>query len=299
MRLSLDLSTTTDFIGQLHRQHLAAPGGPVPRASSLRDYSPGLREQAARQWAARALAAQEHAAHMARLLDMALWDISPMELVGAVSLFVGRATRRLAVMAQTAVELGARPAGPAPVLSDEVLPGDGTSGRLRLSRAMLLHGALNPALSAPVFDALATITDCEAMERLCSWLADDAREAADFGWEALGWLSGRWSERERESLAEGLPRNLGQMELAARASASVLDTLAGQEIVVEREQANPGLLTDAQLAAIFYHTLTEDVFRHLRDLGFSPMEAWQKHYRLGPADQAAQRPALLAIGQDI
>jgi hypothetical protein len=281
MTKTIDMRKTTDLMA--HRQESFMGDdhyrqGPVPsKTIGDAEWAHG-----AEQWAARAAATYLTQGQLAALTHRLIDHAWPLELItGAVHAL--QDLHRHTVWCST---LASKLSGGVPI----ALPTPLARAELR-ARQDLDPGALDIALefldlygfnftfSLPILDACAAITSDAMISEICETIGDDLSGHIEFGWNALAWLVRHGDGVSPAALEEAVVTLMSTYERLCYAGAEVLDDLAGQEIIVEGQQANLATLSSTQYAAIFYHTVTEQLIPRLSTLGIDGEQAWHRHYR--------------------
>lgn len=135
---------------------------------------------------------------------------------------------------------------------------------------------MHKTLGAPTFTAVETVSTHAMAQRVASVLAKGHARHATLLWEALGQVWARSDERARQRCERELCTLLGSLELHHHGSAEALDVLAEQEVELWADSPSLGHLLPLEFAAMFYHTLEQDIFPGLKGLGLDPYALWAK-----------------------
>lgn len=138
--------------------------------------------------------------------------------------------------------------------------------------------ALNLPLSARIYEAIAAVTSDRSISRIAEAMAESLSEILRFGDAFLRWLADALPDDHLAAPAPHLPSWLLSTETLLHGSPEELDAIAGSDFTIEPRPGNLGVLPDRILAALFYDTLSAQVFPFLRILGWNPERAWREHY---------------------
>ncbi len=142
----------------------------------------------------------------------------------------------------------------------------------------------NLPLSRRVFDALQVITSDRAISEISGILARSTAELITFGQALLPWLHQSFSQPPKPIPLPGL---LVSFERLFGGSPAILDDLAGRELTLEPEPGNLGFLSPIHEAALFYDSLSTEIFPSLQALSLPAEDAWHHHYQARPMPCAA------------
>lgn len=277
------LAPATPRLARVHRQQIDRDGWPDFAAFDPHRYDPGLRRDAARHWARRAVA--EHGSvHQFSALTHALCEARVgLELLGPLARLITDEVRHAELCARMALAIdpegpGASPgafAWPVPVAPWPDAPPAAERGRLLTWSAgvILVACCLGETLSRPFYDALALVCTDPTAEAVLRQIQRDEHLHAAFGWDALALLLPALDAGGRASLQDTLRRAFGGFETTT-ACGLTIDQVAGTSIDLERGPPNLGTLEDRHYAVIFFATIEQEVFPALAALGLDPAAAW-------------------------
>lgn len=284
-----------DSLQQLHRALLQDDHDwPFPRADHPL-VRPEQRVLARQQWARRAGATRVTVERLIGWLAALSVSDAPAEALSPAIFCLDELNRHLYLCLHICEALSAEPhCSPAPALKIATAPDAVFDAgvelfvfNLTLSRATYL------GLSAVSSDR-AIISICETIERSLTEVIAAARTLLD--WMAI---SDQYADPKNVArLARArTPTLLFAYESLFGAGPQTLDRLAGQEISVDTEAGNLGTLQGPQLAAIYYHTVDQEIFPWLDHLGLRSDEAWRVHYEVSP-DPDGPAPCAAAVDVD-
>lgn len=220
-------------------------------------------EQAASQWAGYGVAAMAAAAAAGGLL-------------GGMPQLPARAAAALSAVAAQSVEQGMWCAR----LHQWMLPGRACQAPPHTpsfdanALACMAQLCMHKTLGAPMFTAVETVSTHAMAQQVAGVLARSHAHHATLLWEVLEQAWARAPDRERDACVGALGGILSALERAHHGSAEALDVLAEQEVQLWADAPSLGHLLPLEYAAMFYHTLEQDIFPGLQRLGLDPYPLW-------------------------
>lgn len=293
MNHAINLSKTSDLLTRLHDEFMGDDYylyGP-DESTVVQDAEIA---RAREQWAARASASYMTQGQTAALVHRLLSVGAPMDLSsGAVDTLhsLQRHAAWTGTLAQKLSNQGIMRFSPASFSINEAAQQTVAETWFDIGLDVLNLYGFNLTLSLPVFDACSAIASDETISEIAEVMGDDLSRHIEFGWGVLQWLIPQLEDNALARFEEAVISMMVTYENLCFADVDVLNDLAGKEILVEGEESNMGTLSSTQLAAIFYHTVTEQLFPRLTALGLDAQEAWHRHYRL--REVRAPRPSCM------
>ena len=278
------LAPTSERLARIHRQQIEREPWPDFAAFERDRYPQGLRREAARHWALRAVA--EHGSiHQFSALTRALCEARVgLELLGPLARLITDEVRHADLCARMA--LACDPEGPQasprafawPTPRAPWSDAPGASDRPRLlawaASAILIASCLGETISRPMYDALVVVCTDPIAGQVLRQIQRDEHLHAAFGWDALALLWPALDEGGRAAVQESLRRALGGFETTT-ACGFTIDQIAGRELTIGRGDApNLGVLEPAHYAMIFFATVEQELFPALASIGLDPAAAW-------------------------
>lgn len=292
MGIPLRWAKSTDAL-QSMADDLQTPQGCWP-AITLSDRGPAKDLMAARQaWAQRLRAHFLTSAQAAQLLQGLHALGAPLDIITGAAYVAEESTRLWAATTHVATPL--RP--PTPLTIDKTAfsaPPHGDALAI-LGQALNLL-AFNLPISVAIYEALAAITDHDAIAAMCAAIAKSLGELAAYGAEALPWLVDEQGSALRRPLQAITTALMARHEHLCRGSTARLDALAGDAIVIEVTANNLGTLSDDTLAAIYYDRLATSVFPFLARLQWDGLQLWQQRHQASPPTTTPAIVAMAAVG---
>lgn len=277
MSFEINLTETRETLERFHRTLMDRRQTIPWDEFDVDAYAPALVEHARVQWAGRAVAEYQSTAQFAQLLHRLTLVGAPIEIIGAATRLATDECRHAEYCARMADKLGGRDGHQ--VDSGLSLFDEEEDPWMAIYRTILNVCCFGETLSIPMLESIHMVATDPLPSAVSRIISSDEEYHARFGWEVLMWLTPQMSEAQMAWLQDRLPRLMGHFEQVCAAGPEMLDRLAGQEVDVfegSDDEPNLGTLTDEQYAAIFYHTLEQDIFPGLTHLGFDAIAAWQK-----------------------
>ncbi|RAL24876.1 hypothetical protein DL240_01315 [Lujinxingia litoralis] len=157
--------------------------------------------------------------------------------------------------------------------------------------------AFNLTLSRATYLGLSAVSSDRAIISICDTIERSLTEVLDAGRTLLDWLYSQNTPHLKRRARARTPSLLHAYERLFGAGPDTLDQLAGHEVTVDTEAGNLGTLRPPQLAAIYYHTVDQELFPWLDHLGLRSDEAWRVHYEVAP-DNEGPPACVAAVGTD-
>ncbi|MEM9693849.1 MAG: hypothetical protein AAGA56_14980 [Myxococcota bacterium] len=285
-------------LAKMHRSQVHRDRWPDFEAFDTERYPFAVRRGAAVQWAGRARNEYGSVHQFSSLTHALTVARAPLHLLGALARLITDEVRHAELCAEMAVACD--PAGPvreprifrfpvprapwgAPPL--EIASGDGPPRALYRWAADVVFCAccIGETLSRPMLAAVETVATDPVVEAVAAQILRDEHLHAQFGWEALAWLTPRLDpEAKRWLEQEQFPRRFAGFERST-ARGHRIEDIAGQTITIvpgDPSKPNLGTLTSEQYAAIYFATFEREILPKLRALGFEVDHAWAARLHL-------------------
>lgn len=276
----INLETTTEILGRFHRTLMDRRSVDWD-ALSEKDYDDETREQARRDWAARATAEYYSTSQFAQLVHRLCKIGAPLELIGASTRLVTDECRHAELCARMADALGGREGFE---LDTSQLSFHEKTDDLPLTvyRTILQLCCFGETISVPVLQAMHVVANDPVASEVSEIIATDEGYHMNFGWEALEWMTPELDDSQLEMVEDELPNMFAGFEKVCAGGPEALEDLAGTELVVEEaEEPNLGTLSDQQYAASFYQCVQDEIIPRLEELGYDSREAWRRRLASG------------------
>ena len=271
------LEPTTELLGRFHRVLMERrPEIPWDQFDPER-YDPELVEFSRHQWAGRAVAEYHSTAQFAQLIMRLTHLGAPIELIGAATRLITDECRHAELCARMADLLGGR--GDHHVTHRGLsLLAEESDPWLQIAFSVLEVCCFGETLSIPMLESIELVATDETPRAIAKIISADEAYHARYGWEVMSWLVPKLNAKQRARIQARLPTTFAHFERVLGASPKVLEGLAGQDVEIEpatlNSPPNLGTLSMLQYAAIFYHTVQEQLLPQLEALGFDAAGAW-------------------------
>ncbi|TXD38892.1 hypothetical protein FRC98_00370 [Lujinxingia vulgaris] len=283
---------TSDALFQLHRALLEDDHEwPTPRPDHPL-VRPEQRVLARQQWTRRAAATRQSVEQIIGWLAAISLSDAPAAALSPAIFCLDELNRHLYLTLHICESLGASPAE-AQDHSTAVSP---TPEAIFDTGVELF--AFNLTLSRATYLGLSAVSSDKAIISLCETIERSLTEVIAASRTLLDWMIASHQPKVARQARARTPSLLFAYERLFDAGPQTLDRLAGQEISVDTEAGNLGTLQPSQLAAIYYHTVDQEIFPWLDHLGLRSDEAWRVHYEVSPSPEAPPACAA-AVGIDI
>lgn len=283
---------TSDALFQLHRALLEDDHQwPAPRPDHPL-VRPEQRVLARQQWARRASATRQSVEQIIGWLAAISLSDAPAAALSPAIFSLDELNRHLYLTLHICEALGASPQE-APEHATSLSP---------TPEAIFDAGVeifvFNLTLSRATYLGLSAVSSDNAIIKLCETIERSLTEVIAASRTLLDWILTTHQRNAARQARARTPSLLFAYERLFDAGPQTLDRLAGQEISVDTEAGNLGTLQPAQLAAIYYHTVDQEIFPWLDHLGLRSDEAWRVHYEVSPSPDASPACAA-AVGIDL
>lgn len=271
------LEPTTELLGRFHRTLMDRRQEIPWEQFELERYDPELVEFSRHQWAGRAVAEYHSTAQFAQLITRLTHLGAPVELIGAATRLITDECRHAELCARMADLLGGRgdhhvPQRGLSLLEEEADPW------LQIALSVLEVCCFGETLSIPMLESIEMVATDETPRAIARIIAADEEYHSRYGWEVMAWLMPRLKPKQRARIQDRLPMTFAHFERVIGSSPKMLEALAGQDVEISpstpESAPNLGTLSILQYAAIFYHTVQEQLLPQLEALGFDATGAW-------------------------
>src|SRR5690554_4131933 len=236
---AINLGESTEVLARFHRK-LMDRRAIDWEALRAEDYDARTVDRARQEWSARAVTEYYSTAQFGQLTHRLCRIGAPVELIGASTRLATDECRHAEVCARVADRLGGREGFQVGQASLSMYD-DVEDLWLATYLSILELCCFGETLSVPVLRAMEVVTNNPVIEAVSGLIAADEGYHMNFGWEALGWMTPRLSEAQRQNVRARLAPLMAGFERLCRGTPEVLESFAGDGLVVEEdEQPNLG-----------------------------------------------------------